>query len=135
MRRVFTKGRCVGLLALLLLAAGGGAAWVYRAELSCWYYLRGLATASKEDRDGWIERLAELDTAAVPGLLDQLSSANVQTCANAEAALSHLAQQWGEEDQRAADLARDMAGRFASFSVPGQEAALEWQLARLAAVP
>jgi hypothetical protein len=131
MRQIFTKGRCVALVVLLLLGAAGGAAWVFRTELLCWYYLRGLAAAGKNDRDGWIEQLAALDTAAVPGLLNQLGGANAQACANAEAALSYLANTWGRIDARTLDLARQLNERFTAFSPAGQEAAVEWHLAQL----
>jgi HEAT repeat protein len=115
----------------LLLGVAGGSAWVYRAELKCWYYLRGLASAGKDDRDSWIERLVELDSIAIPGLLKQLASANVQASANAEAALAYLARHWGAEDARTLELADQMADRFHALPPHGQEATLEWQLAQL----
>lgn len=130
MRRFFIKGRW-WLVTLLLLAALAGGAWHFRTELTCWYYLHNLASASPDDRADWIERLAALDDAAVPGLLAQLRSANTQTCANAEAALSFLVRQWPPADARTLAVAQGLRDGFANFSVAGKEAALEWQLVQL----
>jgi hypothetical protein len=110
---------------VLALTAGGWLAW---KPAWTWYVLRELAAADEASRAAWIDRVVLLDTAAVPPLLDCLAADDVRACANAEAALSSLAQSWGAADPRTLDVARQVVGRFANLSVPGREAVLEWQL-------
>src|SRR5262245_42704809 len=122
------KGR---LCALALLLALGGAAWLNRTTLLTWYYLRGLAGASPQDRAVWVERVAGLEEEALPGLFDQLGRADVPPCANAEAVLSCLVRRWGAGDSRTVRLVGRLTERFARLSGPGQEAVLELVLATL----
>src|SRR5262249_47025893 len=72
MRRFFPCGRktLAALAVLLVLAAG---AWWQRTPLLAWYSLRGLAAADEAGRAAWAARVARLDGAAVPGLLDLLA--------------------------------------------------------------
>ncbi len=120
----------VVLLVLLALAAG---AWFNRAALLRWYCLRELAAATEQERATWVERVAEFDEDAVPGLLAHLAREEVPVCANAEAALSCLVGRWGTSDERTLRLVRQMAERFDQLSAPGQEAGLELVLAALTA--
>src|SRR5437660_12934936 len=100
MRRSLS-GACKKLTALVvLLVAVTALAWWQRAPLLGWYYLRGLARAGDEDRAAWVEKVAGLDTDAVPGLLHLLRRDDPTTCANAEAALAALARRWGYTDSR-----------------------------------
>ena len=64
----------IGLIVVVLL--GVGVAWLERAPLLTWYYLHGLAAASDENRQTWVERVATLDSAAVPGLIERLRQAD-----------------------------------------------------------
>src|SRR5262249_50811300 len=97
----------------LLIAAGAGL-WLGRGPLLGWYYLHGLATADG-DRDRWAERVAGLDGAAVPPLLECLGRDDARACANARAALLALVRRWGG-DGRPHRLSEDFAG----LSGPGR---------------
>src|SRR5262245_848357 len=80
------KTRCLAILGLLLLAAAG-VVWWQRTTIMASYVVRQLCSANEEDRTPWIERVVELDTAAVPGLLDSLARTDDRACANAIAGL------------------------------------------------
>jgi hypothetical protein len=127
MRRRFAVGGrkflLGGLLAVLL--AAGGVVWWQRTPLLAWYYVRGLARAAEGERDTWIERVAQLDDAALPGLLACLRRDDAQGCANARLALAHLAARWGTDDPRRAALADRLAEGFAARSLPGRLNTLE----------
>jgi hypothetical protein len=112
----------IGLLSVLLLV--GGAAWMERAQLLAWFYLHRLAAASEQDCPQWVERVAGLGEAAVPGLLDCLSRADDRACANARAALERLAGAWGADNPNTAELAQHLAREFARLSRTGQQQAL-----------
>ncbi len=115
--------------ALLLLL--GGAAWVAREPLLCWYSLRGLEKAEEGDRDLWAERVAGLGAAALPGLLECLGRDDPRACANAGAALLRLAGRWEADDARGADLARRLDDGFARLSAAGRAEALRLAVAWL----
>src|SRR5437773_6299130 len=107
-----TKKRLFVVVMLGLVIAAAGAAWVNRAPLLAWYYLRELAAASEAERDGWVERVVGLDAAAAPGLLDLLEREDGQASANAETALHRLGERWGADNVRTAELAEQLAQRF-----------------------
>jgi hypothetical protein len=107
---------------LLLLAAG--AAWVERGPLLAWVFLRELARAGEGDRAAWVERVAALDTAALPGLLDCLTRDDPRACANARAALARLVERWSPDDRRRGEVAAGLVESFARLSNPGKEGAL-----------
>jgi hypothetical protein len=109
---------------LLVIAVLGGAAWWQRVPILSWYYVRELAGATEEGREIWVRRVAGLDAAALPRLLDCLRSPEAHVCGNAEAALAALASAWGAEDGRGWHMAGDMLARFESFSSNGQASAL-----------
>src|SRR5262245_25094564 len=100
MRRLAFLGTKKGLLlaAAALVLTLAGLAWLNRTPLLTWYYLRGLADAGEADREKWVERLAGLDGAAVPGLLAFLQEGSPMVCGNAGAALARLFKRWGAED-------------------------------------
>src|SRR5262245_37893653 len=98
----------LGIGALALLLAAGAGLWLAREPLLGWYYLRGLARADEAERDQWAERVAGLDRAAVPPLLDLLAGDD-RACANARAALGALARRWGPDDPRGEELARRLS--------------------------
>ncbi|HYT95196.1 MAG TPA: hypothetical protein VEL76_41145, partial [Gemmataceae bacterium] len=116
------------LIVLGLLLVLGGVAWFHRTSLLTWYYLRGLTGASEQDRANWAERVAGLDEAVVPALLDYLTRNDAPLCANAEAALSALTRRWGLEDGRTLRLVEAIRERFATLSTTGKEAILELAL-------
>ena len=116
------------LLALLVLT---GVAWLIRAPVLRWYYLRQLAAVAPAERAAWAEQVAGLGDAVLPALLDALAGADAPTCANAEAALACLARDWGAADPRTAHLVDDLHARFARLGLPGREAALELVLVLL----
>jgi hypothetical protein len=104
-----TRWAC-GVLLVLLLAAGVG--WLERVPLQSWYYLHGLSTASEDQRDVWVERVASLGEAAVEGLMDCLGGDDDRACRNAATTLDHLAGTWGCGDFRVVDLAGREARLF-----------------------
>src|SRR5712691_3068145 len=94
----------LGLVVLGLLVATAGGLWLERTPLLAWYYVRGLAAAGESDRAIWVKRVAGLDRAAWPGLLECLGRQDVWACANAEAALLYIAGEWGPNDDHWDDL-------------------------------
>lgn len=115
----------VGLTAGALLAAAGAAAWVWRAPLTAWCYVRCLTRATDADREAWAERVAGLGEDAEPAVLGCLSQNDDAVCRNAGAALAIWAERWGPDEPRAVTLASRLAKGFADFSTPGRRAALE----------
>jgi hypothetical protein len=118
-------GGKVGWLAIAIVAAALGLFWFAGTPLLTWYYLRGLAHAKEEDREGWVKRLVLLDWAAVPGLMNCLRQEDERICDGSAAALTALIDQWPQEDVRRLELAQLLEGAFAQCSAPGQRAALE----------
>ncbi|HKI31625.1 MAG TPA: HEAT repeat domain-containing protein [Gemmataceae bacterium] len=114
----------VGAVALLLLAGAG--LWLGRGPLLTWYYLRGLARADDGARDRWAERVAGLEGAAVPALLDLLGGDD-RACANAHAALAALVRRWGTDNPRGEELARRLSEGFARLSPAGQREVLQFE--------
>jgi HEAT repeat protein len=104
---------------VVLMMAGGGVAWVERAELRAWWVLRGLRQAGDGDRDAWVAQVADLGEPAVDGLLDCLDGDD-RARHNAAAALSHLALTWGADDPRTADLAARLARGYGRLCPQGQ---------------
>jgi hypothetical protein len=127
LRTILPSKKVLFSLGLVIILAGVG--WWERTPLLSWYYLRELAQAEEEDRDKWVERVAGLDQAAVPGLLAHLRRDDARVCANARAALACLIQRWGSDDARAAALAEQLVQGYAGRSLPGQLETLELQAA------
>jgi hypothetical protein len=128
----FSWRATLGILTTLVLVVVGFA-WVERAPLLAWVYLRELARAGEGDRAAWVERVASLDAAVVPGLLDCLTRDDSRVCANAQAALARLAERWGPDDRRRGDLAARMVEAYPRLSNPGKENALKLEAAWLGA--
>src|SRR5262245_38365578 len=124
MTRFTLRGRItlVALVVLLALAAG---AWWQRTSLLAWYYVRSLASAGEAERAVWVERVASLEGAAVPGLLACLDSDDARACDNALTALNCLVQLWKDDPQKLLELANRLGGRFPVASVSGQQRLLE----------
>jgi hypothetical protein len=116
----------IGATAAVVLVAAG-LVWMEWTPLQTWYALRGLSRATENDRPQWAERVAQLDSAAVPGLLEALHESDARICANAQTGLACLLERWGPDDSRRADLANQLAETFAGLSDPGQQAALMLQ--------
>ena len=128
--RRFSRPRVVVAAAVALLVLAAGAAWVERLPLLAWVCVQGLSRAKDADREVWVERVAGVGDAAVPGLLVCLRRDNRAVCANAEAALGRLA-----DGPRRGELAGRLAEAFPRLSGPGQEAVLKLEAAWLAAGP
>jgi hypothetical protein len=128
MTRMLSRGRLFlfALLGLVLLT--GVVLWLNRGPLLRSYYLNGLAEASAEDREVWVERVVSLDTEAVPGLLRQLERPEAEVCGNAGAAMTRLTEIWGWKDERTLALAEQIHDGFSGFSAAGQEAVLKWEI-------
>ncbi len=114
----------VGAVTLLLLVGGG--LWLGREPLLTWYYLRGLRRADDGQRERWAERVAGLDSAAVPPLLDLLAGDD-RDCAGARAALAALVRRWGADDPRGEELARRLSEGFARLGPAGQREVLQFE--------
>jgi hypothetical protein len=112
-------------LVLVLMSLAAGAVWWQRTPLLAWYYVRGLTGADQTARDAWAKRVAGLDMAVLPRLLNCLDDANSAVCENATAGLLKLAERWDAEDDRCLDLAEDLQQRFDRFSCGGQVGVLE----------
>lgn len=119
-----TKKGIAWVVALILLMAAG-ISWMERGRLSRWYYLRGLAKATPEEREGWIEPVLHMDAAAVPALLKFLGKDDTQACGNAQVALDRLVQQWGLDDPRSLALVAQLGDEFSQFSLSGKIHALK----------
>jgi HEAT repeat protein len=112
-------------LFLAILLGGAGVAWMERATLLAWFYVRGLAQAGEGQRQRWVDRVAGLGEAALPGLTDCLADSDGAVCRNAGAALADLSGRWGCADTRTVALALHLGRDFAGFSPPGQRQALD----------
>ena len=126
--RRLSRPRVLLAAAVAALVLGAGAAWVEHVPLLAWVYVQGLSRAKGANRDVWVERVAGVGDAAVPGLLACLGRDDGQVCANAAAALGRLA-----DGARRGDLADRVAQVFPRLSAPGQEAALKLQAAWVSA--
>src|SRR5262245_8108791 len=102
MNRFPFRGRKT-LLALVVLLALAAGAWWQRTPLLAWYTVRCLAAAAEADRATWVERVARLDTAAVPSLLACLSRGDARACDNVLAALTCLVQGWQQGSDQLPD--------------------------------
>jgi HEAT repeat protein len=111
-------------IALLLTAGLACLGWWQREPIVAWHTVRQLANASPDNCEEWANRVAALDDAAVPRLLDRLQCQDAQACANLQSALAMLARRWGPTNPRSIALVEEIRGRFSAFSLAGQEQAL-----------
>jgi HEAT repeat protein len=116
----------IGLAASFALLIAG-VAWFQRMPLLTWFYVRGLAKAAEKDREIWVNRVAALEGAAVPRLLDCLRRTDSKACANVLAGLTEIIGRWRADDARRADLATHLAEAFSGLSPAGQSATLKLQ--------
>lgn len=110
--RSFLNKRLLLAGAGVLVALLAAVLWLEREPLLAWHYLRGLAAADEAQRDAWVEHVAGLDAAAVPGLVRCLERQDARACDNAWAALTRITQGWPESDPRWYDLAERLAASF-----------------------
>jgi hypothetical protein len=133
------KKRRYLLVGLVLLLVVGGMSWIERTPLLSWIYVRCLARADEGSQAVWAERVAGLDGAAMPGLVELLDQDDARVCGNAQAALCVLSDRWNADDPRRQELARRLADGFPRFSQMGQGSALKvatsWLGARATAQP
>jgi hypothetical protein len=115
----------IAVFALVLVLGAGTVAWMERTWLLAWFYVGRLAQAGEDNRQRWAERVAGLDEAALPGLLNLLAQTEEKPCRNARAGLEKLGEQWGPGNPRTAGLAGRLARDFSRLSSPGQESVLE----------
>lgn len=112
------------VITLLILVNLAGLGWWQRKPLLAWWEVRALMHADEASRDACVDRVVALDDAAVPRLLDGLSSTEEKICSNLEAALVAMAAKWKTLDPRSAPLLEELHNRFAGFSDRGQASAL-----------
>ncbi len=131
--------RWVFLVGLVVLLVGGGVGWIERTPLLSWIYVRGLARADERSQAVWVERVAGLDRAAMPGLVELLNQDDAGVCGSAQAALCALSNRWNADDPRRHEVARRLADGFPRFSEVGQGSALKvatsWLTSQTAAQP
>jgi HEAT repeat protein len=121
-----------GLGVLVVLAA---LAWWQRDSLLAWYYVQGLIRADDSDREQWIERIIQADSASTPELVHCLERQDAQVCGNGQIALARLWEQWPAEDARRTELPALLADAFPRLSLAGQRSALDLQVHWLEANP
>jgi hypothetical protein len=117
------------LFILIAFGVAGLGLWFGRNQIMARYYIYQLARAEAGDRDEWIKKIAGLDDAAMPSLIDGLNSGNQQSCDNLAMVLQSLVSRWGLEDSRAVSLAQSLADAFPRMSAPGQEQVLDLERA------
>ena len=107
--------------ALVVLAGLGGIACWQREPVLAWHYVRQLTNANEDNREACAIKVASLDEAALPRLLDAMQNADANVCANVQCALMRLAKKWGPADPRAHQLAETMQTQFDVCSAAGKE--------------
>jgi HEAT repeats len=122
MKAILTSKKAWTALALLAGLSALGV-WQHKPILA-WYYVRQLGGAYPETREGWAKKVAALEEAAVPRLLDGLRDQDAMVCANMQYPLCLLAKKWGLDDPRALSLLEQVRSRFHDFSPAGQEKVL-----------
>jgi hypothetical protein len=120
MRRLAWCRNKWGLAGLIAVAGLAFVLWLKWTPLLAWYYVRCLANAGEDDCGRWVRRVANLESAALPPLLDLLRRNDARACVNARAALACLIHRWGPNDSRCGDLANRLADSLAIRSLPGQ---------------
>jgi HEAT repeat protein len=117
----------VGFLLFGVLAVG---VW-QRQALVAWWHVRALVQAGEAQRDECVQRVSNLDEAAVARLIAALEQEDETVCANVRAGLVALAEKWGAHDARTARLLVALHGDFAQLSIAGRRAALGVAVAAL----
>ncbi|MBI1831721.1 MAG: HEAT repeat domain-containing protein [Planctomycetes bacterium] len=122
MKDVFAS-KATWLVIAGLLCFAGLAWWQWHPVLA-WYHVRQLSLAYQENREACAKKVAELDEAAVPRLLDGLQDPDALVCGNMQCALIMLVEKWGVIDARSQRLVDQFHARFGSLSSAGQEKTL-----------
>lgn len=117
---------------LVLLLGGGlvilaGVGWLERTPLLVYYAVHRLRTAEARERQPWVDKVAGLDVAALPQLVECLRRNEPQACASVRAALQEMVRRWDQDDSRRVRLAEQLVERFAEMSEEGALLALETQ--------
>lgn len=131
----FWGGRKRWLVALVVLAGVGLLAWAERTSLHTWWAMRGLRQAEPTEVVLWAERLADLDQAALPPLMDWLVGASEADEARIDATLQTLARRWPADDPRQEELAQRLTRTFDRLPRVSQCAALNLARNWLEAAP
>ncbi len=116
--------RTILLAMTFIVIVGGAVGWLEWSNLWTWYDLRGLAAATDADRDLWIERVASLDDAAVPGLVRMMLGQEIIASGNARSALVAIVRKWNAADAHAAELSHLVAREYPLAGGQGRLAAL-----------
>jgi hypothetical protein len=124
MKRFTSRWKTALVTSFLLVALVAAGGWVTRSTWLSWYYVRCLKQANEQDREGWIERVTDLDEDALARLVPCLEEDDERACANVGAALARLTEKWGVGEPRSVDLASSLAQSFPHMSFPGQQAVL-----------
>lgn len=132
-RARFSFGRAL-CLGVALVGVGLGA-WVGGPQLWAWHCVAGLARASDRERAAWLEKIAALGRRALPALFERLRRDDEQACVNAGLALAQLAEMAPPAGPGAATICEKLVSGFATFSPPGQRAALDLAARLLARDP
>ncbi len=111
-------------IVVALVACVGSIGYWQRGPLEAWYHVRQLRSADEENREACAARVAALEEAALPRLLDGLYDADPEVCANLQMPLCMIAQRWGPHDPRSLRLAEQVHDQFNAFSPAGQEKAV-----------
>jgi HEAT repeat protein len=122
--------RLVGGLFLIVLLAVVVGVWLERKPLLTWYALRGLAKAGEDEREVWVDRVAEQGKLALPTLLEWLGRDDERICSHARAALARICGQMPQDDLHWTEWTDRLATQFPHLSEPGQRCVLtlaaEW---------
>ena len=111
-------------IAMVVLAGLATLANWQRHQVVAWYYVRQLTNAYEENREDYANKVADLEEAALPRVLDGLQSKDALVCANLQYALVLMTKRWGVTDPRAQSLVERLSTQFASFSSEGQDKTL-----------
>jgi hypothetical protein len=105
---------------LLLFLAAVSAAWLFRTQLMTRYYVYRLARCEEGQQGPWLERIADLDEAAIAPLVDVMHREDDRGCASSKKALLFLGKRWGLEHPSTGNVAELLADGFSGFSRSGQ---------------
>src|SRR5437764_1054427 len=108
-------------LALIVVAGLAGVAYWQREPALAWYHVRQLSLAYPDSCEVYAKRVAELEEAALPGVLSELQNEDAIVCANMQYALMLILKKWGAADARSPALVDRLQAGFARFSLAGQE--------------
>jgi hypothetical protein len=135
MRRVGffrSKGSAAALGVVALAAALG---WWQRDSLLAWYCVQGLSRADDSNRESWLERVVQADSAATPGLIRCLERQDAQVCGNCQTALARLWEQWPADDPRRSELLPRLADAFPRLGLAGQRSVVDLEVQFLESTP